>query len=231
MWENGGSNGECAMKSATWFGLAVAAAVLAGGAARGESVDQGVARGVAIEAVEQFFPGESWVAVDGVEIRDGEGGRAAWGFVFALEGSAQMFQFPEVALKGALAAGVDGTDGESELYASTATVVTGGKDTDSLVFRTFRGLADWYQEGLKSGWKGEVVRVGPGDIRWAAEAPSGARGAGKGAAVRKAAAAWKATVAEEREGWSAERRDAEAEAQAEAEAAAKARWAAVRPSE
>lgn len=206
------------MKKATWFGLA-AAAVLGTGIARGEDVGREIAQLVAENQVAVFFPEEGWRVADGVEVKDGEGGTAAWAFVFANEG------FGGEDVRGRVAAGEDGSDGESDLYAGTATVVTGGRDTDSLVFRIFRGLADWYQEGARGGWKGEAVRVGPGDIRWAPDAPAGAKGPGKGAAVRRAAAARKAAEGEEREGWNAERREAEAEAQAEAEAAAKARWA------
>lgn len=208
--------------------MAVAATVAMAGTAGAEVVDGKLAEAVAAQAVSQFFPGEEWALADGVEVKDGEGERAAWAFVCALQGSGYE---DREALGAAVAAGEDGMDGESDLYASTATVVTGAKDTDSLVFRTFRGLAEWYQEGARGGWKGEAVQVGPGDIRWAPEAPAGARGPGKGAVVRKAAAARKAAVAEERASWDAERRDAEEEAEEEAAAAAKARWAAARPSE
>lgn len=205
--------------------MAVAATVAMAGTAGAEVVDGKLAEAVAAQAVSQFFPGEEWTLADGVEVKDGEGERAAWAFVCALQGSGYE---DREAVGAAVAAGEDGTDGESELYANTATVVTGAKDTDSLVFRTFRGLAEWYQEGARGGWKGEAVQVGPGDIRWAPDAPTGARAAGKGAAVRKLAKARTAAAEEERDGWDAERRDAEAEAQAEAEAAAKARWSAAR---
>jgi hypothetical protein len=102
--------------------------------------------------------------------------------------------------------------------------VTGANDTDSLYFRHFRGLADWYQEGTKDGWRGEAVRLGAGDIRYAAPAPAGARGGGKLAALKKAAAARKAAVAAEREALPKDLQEAAAEADAEAAAAAKARW-------
>lgn len=124
------------------------ALMLAGGA-MGAQIGQDVAQAVAAEGVEKAFPGEGWVPADAVAVRDGEGGVAAWGFVFALEGS----RYAEAgAVRAAVADGEVGDDGESELYGSTATIVTGGNDTDSLVFRHFRGLADWYQEGTKDGW-------------------------------------------------------------------------------
>ena len=145
------------------------ALMLAGGA-MGAQIGQDVAQAVAAEGVEKAFPGEGWVPADAVAVRDGEGGVAAWGFVFALEGSAYA---EEGAVRAAVAAGEAGDDGESELYGSTATIVTGGNDTDSLVFRHFRGLAGWYQEGTKDGWRGEAVRLGAGDIRYAAPAPAG----------------------------------------------------------
>ena len=88
------------------------------------------------------------MVADGVEIGDGDGGTAAWGFVFALEGSGYA---EEGAVRAAAAAGKRGDDGESDLYVETATVVTGGNDTDNLVFRTFRGLADWYQDWAAAG--------------------------------------------------------------------------------
>lgn len=198
------------------------ALMLAGGA-MGAQIGQDVAQAVAAEGVEKAFPGEGWVPADAVAVRDGEGGVAAWGFVFALDGSA----YAEAgAVRAAVANGEVGDDGESELYASTATIVTGGNDTDSLVFRHFRGLADWYQEGTKDGWRGEAVRLGAGDIRYAAPAPAGARGGGKLAALRKAAAVRKAAAAEEREALPDDLKKLSEEADAEAAAAAKARWGA-----
>lgn len=191
--------------------------VLGGGLAWGAAVDAEIAEKVARDQVARFFPGEEWTVLDRVDVKGGEGETAAWGVVFAngeFQGS--------VAER--LAAGEDGMDGESGLYVETATVVTGGQDTDSLVFRTFRGLADWYQEGTKDGWRGEAVRVGAGDIRYAAPAPAGARGGGKLAALKKAAAARKAAVAAEREALPKDLQEAAAEADAEAAAAAKARW-------
>lgn len=198
------------------------ALMLAGGA-MGAQIGQDVAQAVAAEGVEKAFPGEGWVPADAVAVRDGEGGVAAWGFVFALDGSAYA---EEGAVRAAVADGECGDDGESELYASTATIVTGGHDTDSLVFRHFRGLADWYQEGTMDGWRGEAVRLGAGDIRYAAPAPAGARGGGKLAALRKAAGARKAAAAEEREALPDDLKKLAEEADAEAAAAAKARWGA-----
>lgn len=209
------------MKAAKWFGLA-AAVVIGAGAAGASEVGQDVAQVVAGEQVETFFPGEGWVVADCVEVGDGEGGTAAWGFVFALEGSPLA---EAGAVRAAAAAGERGDDGESDLYAETATVVTGGQDTDSLVFRTFRGLADWYQDWAAAGGAGEVIRVGSGDIRFAASGPAGARGGGKIAAVRKAVAARKAQQAEERESLPDDLKALAAEGEAEAAAAAKGRWA------
>ena len=203
------------------FAVSVMGAALACGAARGAQIGQDVAQSVAAEGVEKVFPGEGWVPADAVAVSDGEGGVAAWGFVFALEGSAYA---AEGAVRAAVADGEAGDDGESELYVSTATIVTGANDTDSLYFRHFRGLADWYQEGTKDGWRGEAVRLGAGDIRYAAPAPAGARGGGKLAALKKAAAARKAAVAAEREALPKDLQEAAAEADAEAAAAAKARW-------
>ena len=203
--------------------LALVGAVLACGVAWGAQIGQDVAQAVAAEGVEKAFPGEGWVPADAVAVRDGEGGVAAWGFVFALDGSA----YAEAgAVRAAVANGEVGDDGESELYASTATIVTGGNDTDSLVFRHFRGLADWYQEGTKDGWRGEAVRLGAGDIRYAAPAPAGARGGGKLAALKKAAAARKAAAEAEREVLPDDLKKLSEEADAEAAAAAKARWGA-----
>ena len=122
--------------------------MLAGGA-MGVQIEQDVAQSVAAEGVEAVFPGEGWVPADAVAVSDGDGGVAAWGFVFALEGSAYA---GEGAVRSAVEAGESGDDGESDLYVSTATIVTGANDTDSLYFRHFRGLADWYQEGAKDGW-------------------------------------------------------------------------------
>lgn len=203
--------------------MAVAATVAMAGTAGAEVVDGKLAEAVAAQAVSQFFPGEEWALADGVEVKDGEGERAAWAFVCALQGSGYE---DREAVGAAVAAGEDGTDGESELYAHTATVVTGAKDTDSLVFRTFRGLAEWYQEGARGGWKGEAVQVGPGDIRWAPDAPAGARAAGKGATVRKAAAARKARQMADREALPDDLKTLSDEADAEAAEAAKARWGA-----
>lgn len=198
------------------------ALMLADGA-MGAQIGQDVAQSVAAEGVEKAFPGEGWVPADAVAVRDGEGGVAAWGFVFALDGSA----YAEAgAVRAAVANGEVGDDGESELYASTATIVTGGNDTDSLVFRHFRGLADWYQEGVKDGWRGEAVRLGAGDIRYAASAPAGSRGGGKLAALKKAAAARKAAAEAEREVLPDDLKKLSEEADAEAAAAAKARWGA-----
>ncbi|MBQ9345467.1 MAG: hypothetical protein IJT88_09670 [Kiritimatiellae bacterium] len=209
-------------KTMTWA-MACVVATLACGAAWGAPVGQEVAQRVAEEGVETVFPGEGWVPADAVAVRDGEGGVAAWGFVFALEGSAYA---EEGAVRVAVADGEAGDDGESELYVSTATIVTGANDTDSLVFRHFRGLADWYQEGTLDGWRGEAVRLGAGDIRYGAGAPAGARGPGKAAALKKAAAARKAAVAAERDALPEYLQKAADEADADAAAAAKARWGA-----
>ena len=201
----------------------VAAAALAG-AAQGAAVDAAVAERVAVAQMEKVFPGEAWVKADCVRVEDGEGGAAAWGFVFALEGSPYA---AEGAVRAALAAGECGDDGESELYASTATLVTGANDTDSLVFRQFRGLAGWYAELVANeakGGSGAAVRLGPGDIRYAAAAPAGARGAGKLGALKKAAAQRKAARAAAAESLPDELKAAAAEADAEAAAVAKARW-------
>lgn len=205
------------------FVAGVAGAVLACGVASGAQIGKDVAQSVAAEGVEAVFPGEGWGPADAVAVTDGEGGVAAWAFVFALEGSAYA---GEGAVRAAVAAGEIGDDGESELYVSTATIVTGANDTDSLYFRHFRGLADWYQEGAKDGWRGEAVRLGAGDIRYAAPAPAGARGGGKLASLKKAAAARKAAAAAEREALPDDLKKLADEADAEAAAAAKARWGA-----
>lgn len=203
------------------FAVSVMGAVLACGAAWGMQIEKDVAQSVAAEGVEKVFPGEGWVPADAVAVSDGVGGVAAWAFVFALDGSAYA---EEGAVRAAVANGEVGDDGESDLYVSTATIVTGANDTDSLYFRHFRGLADWYQEGAKDGWRGEAVRLGAGDIRYAAPAPAGARGGGKLAALKKAAEARKAALAAEREALPRDLQEAAAEADAEAAAAAKARW-------
>ena len=199
------------------------ALMLAGGVAMGAQIEKDVAQSVAADGVEAVFPGEGWVPADAIAVSDGEGGVAAWAFVFALDGSAYA---EEGAVRAAVAGGECGDDGESDLYVSTATIVTGANDTDSLYFRHFRGLADWYQEGAKDGWKGEAVRLGAGDIRYAAAAPAGARGGGKLAALKKAAAARKAAAAAEREALPDDLKKLAEQADAESDAAAKARWGA-----
>jgi hypothetical protein len=203
--------------------VGIAGAVLACAAAMGAQIEKDVAQSVAVEGVEAVFPGEGWVPADAVAVADGMGGVAAWGFVFALEGSAYA---EEGAVRAAVAGGEIGDDGESELYVSTATIVTGANDTDSLYFRNFRGLADWYQEGTRDGWKGEAVRLGAGDIRYAAPAPAGARGGGKLAALKKAAASRKAAAAAEREALPDDLKKLAEQAAAESDAAARARWGA-----
>lgn len=170
-----------------------------------------------------FFPGEDWVVADCVEIGGGEGEMAAWGFVFALADSPYA---AEGAVRAAVAAGERGDDGESDLYIETATVVTGGQDTDSLVFRAFRGLAGWYQEWATANGNGEVVRLGAGDIQFAAAAPAGARGPGKAAALRRTAKTRAEAKAAERESLPDDVKALEDQARAEADAAAKGRWAA-----
>ena len=157
----------CSLK---WLAAGIAGMVAVCATAFGGAVEQQVALSVAQDVVAKDFPGENWVKADAVSVSDGLGGIAAWAFVFALDGSAYA---EEGAVRAAVAAGECGDDGESDLYVSTATIVTGANDTDSLLFRHFRGLADWYQEGAKDGWKGEAVRLGAGDIRYAAPAPSG----------------------------------------------------------
>lgn len=219
--------GKAAQMRKSWLRMlavaGIAGLVYGTDAAWAEGVGQDVAQAVAVEGVEKAFPGEGWVPADAIAVRDGEGGVAAWGFVFALEGSA----YAEAgAVRAAVVDGECGNDGESELYASTATIVTGANDTDSLVFRHFRGLADWYQEGTLDGWRGEAVRLGAGDIRYAAPAPAGARGGGKLAALRKAAEERKAAAAAERDALPDYLQKAADEADADAAAAAKARWGA-----
>lgn len=203
--------------------MCAALAALAG-TAWGAAVEAGVAESVAKTQVALAFPGEEWVTADCVRVEDGEGGAAAWGFVFALADSRYA---AEGAVRAALAAGECGDDGESELYVSTATLVTGANDTDSLLFREFRGLAGWYAElaaNEAKGGSGAAVWLGPGDIRYAPAAPAGARAPGKLGALKKAAAARKAARAAADEELPDELKAAAAEAQAEAQAAAKARW-------
>jgi hypothetical protein len=118
---------------------------------------------------------------------------------------------------------------------STATVVTGARDTDSLVLRHFRGLPDWWQESVRSG--GGAMMLGAGDIRWvgpSAKAGAATRGgkavAARGAAARKAAksaAAERAARREaQREALPAEWRAKAAEGEADAQAAHRGAWAA-----
>ncbi|MBQ7252831.1 MAG: hypothetical protein IJS32_09570, partial [Kiritimatiellae bacterium] len=159
--------------------------LLAAAAASAAPVGMSVARAVAEEQVAAFFPGEAWRLADEVAAVDGDGNAAAYAFVFALSGGAYA---ADGAVRAAVAAGELGDDGESALYAETATVVTGANDTDSLVFRTFRGLADWYRQ-LAAGGAGEAVFLGAGDIRFAPAAGVSAKSAGgtakAGAAVRR----------------------------------------------
>jgi len=212
------------MKTAMQFcWMAAAMAVLAAGTARAEPIDAAVARAVAAEQVAAFFPGESWTPVDQVAAVDGEGTPAAWAVVFALADGAYA---ADGAVRAAVQAGETGDDGESALYAETATVVTGANDTDSLVFRTFRGLADWYQAFAASGGAGELVRLGAGDIRFAASAGTAARGRSRPSALRREAQARAAARTAERESLSGEMKALADEAEAEAAAAAKARWGA-----
>jgi hypothetical protein len=198
-------------------------AVLLAAAAHGAAVSADVARTVAEEQVASFFPGEAWTVSDCVQAVDGDGAPAAWAVVFALSDGAYA---ADGAVRAAVQAGETGDDGESTLYAETATVVTGANDTDSLVFRTFRGLADWYQAFAASGGAGELVRLGAGDIRF--EAPSAATRGGKGrvSSLRKAAKARAAARAAEKEALPDELKALSGEAEAEAAAAAKARWGA-----
>lgn len=204
----------------------IAGLALACGTVWGDQVEQRVAESVAAEQVDAFFPGEGWTLADTVAVQDGAGGVAAWAFVFALSDSGYA---AEGAVRAALAAGESGDDGESDLYVSTATIVTGGNDTDSMFFRNFRGLADWYVQlaaNEASGGTGAAVRLGPGDIRYAAAAPAGARGPGKLAALKKAAAARKAAAAAERASLPDDLKRLAEEADAESDAAARARWGA-----
>jgi len=197
-------------------------ALLLAASALADPVDPALAEAVASRQVASFFPGEAWVAVDCVEAVDADGAADAWAVVFALEGSG--FESPD-ALQAAVLAGADGTDGESGLYAATATVVTGADDTDSLVFRTFRGLADWYQLRAASGGEGDVVRLGAGDIRFApSSAAASRRGAPTAKALKKTASARAAKRAAEKEALPDELRELAETADEEAHAAAKARW-------
>lgn len=220
--------GKAAQMKKSWLRMlavaGIAGLVYGTDTAWAEGVEQDVAQMVAEEQIASFFPGEEWVVADCVEIGGGEGETAAWGFVFALADSAYA---ADGAVRAAVTDGERGDDGESELYIDTATVVTGGQDTDSLVFRTFRGLSGWYQDWAAAGGAGEVVRVGSGDIRFAATALAGTRGGGKISAVRKAAKAQKARQAAEREALPDDLKALADQAAAESAAAAKGRWSAV----
>lgn len=199
-------------------------ALLAAAAAFAAPVDEAVARAVAEERVSAFFPGENWRAVDRIAAVDGDGAPAAWAFVFALADGAYA---ADGAVRAAVRAGEDGSDGESALYAGTATVVTGANDTDSLVFRTFRGLADWYQAFAAADGAGELVRLGAGDIRFASSSGAAARSAaGKASSLRKTAKARAAARAAERQSLPGDLRALAEEAETEAAAAARARWSA-----
>jgi hypothetical protein len=202
-------------------------ALLAAAAASAAPVGMAVARAVAEEQVASFFPGEAWRLADEVAAVDGDGNAAAYGFVFVLSDGSYA---ADGAVRAAVAAGELGDDGESPLYAETATVVTGANDTDSLVFRTFRGLADWYGAWASADGAGTVVRLGAGDIRFAAEGAAASRSLGGRSRAAKAlqaeARSRTAARAAEKEALPEDLKALADEAEAEAAAAAKARWGA-----
>ncbi|MBR6022118.1 MAG: hypothetical protein IK066_06840, partial [Kiritimatiellae bacterium] len=171
-----------------WYKLGVAVAAMAATVAQAsaDAVPEHVAQAVAEDTVARSFPGEDWTCWGRAAVEDAqtEGETAAWAFFFANPGSG--FE-SEDAVRAAILAGADGTDGESDLYASTATVVTGARDTDSLVLRHFRGLPDWWQESVRNGTGGGMM-VGSGDIRWVgARLKAGVQA--KSPAARRAASA------------------------------------------
>lgn len=215
-----------------WTMAAAVCMAAAGPSARAGSVPEAVALAVAQDTVVRSFPGEDWLCWGRAAVEDAQadGETAAWAFFFANPGSG--FD-SETAVREAILAGMDATDGESPLYVATATVVTGARDTDSLVLRHFRGLPDWWQESVRSG--GGAMLLGPGDIRWVG--PSGKTGvatrggkavAARGAAARKAAksaAAERAARHEsQRQALPAEWRAKAAEGEAEAQAAHRGAW-------
>ena len=217
-----------------WAISAAVCMAAAAPSARAEAVPEAVALAVAQDTVMRSFPGEDWLCWGRAPVEDAQsdGETAAWAFFFANPGSG--FE-TEDAVREAILAGADATDGESGLYVSTATVVTGARDTDSLVLRHFRGLPDWWQESVRSG--GGAMMLGAGDIRWvgpSAKAGAATRGgkavAARGAAARKAAKSAAAERASRREAqWAAlpaPWRQKAAEGEAEAQAAHRGAWAA-----
>lgn len=217
-----------------WTMAAVACMAATPPSARADAVPEAVALAVARDTVARSFPGEAWTCWGRAAVEDPatDGETAAWAFFFANPGSG--FD-SESAVRDAILAGADATDGESPLYSSTATVVTGARDTDSLVLRHFRGLPDWWQETVRSG--GSAMSVGPGDIRWvgpSAKAGAATLGgkpvAARAASARRAAKADAASrAAREEASWSAyppSWREKAAEGEAEARAARRAAWAA-----
>ena len=215
------------------FGVAVAAMAATMAGAGAEPIPADVAQAVAEDTVARSFPGEEWTCWGQAVVEDAqtEGETAAWAFFFANPGSG--FETEE-AVREAILDGADGTDGESGLYSSTATVVTGARDTDSLVLRHFRGLPDWWQESVRTGIGGGMM-VGPGDIRWVG-APLKAGVQAKSVAARRAASARQkarslgaeraARRAEQFADWPPEWQAKAEEAEAEAQEARKGAWAA-----
>jgi hypothetical protein len=202
--------------------LTAVLAMAAAGAAWGELVDVEVARGVAQEQVERSFPGEAWVCWGDAEVESAAEGIAARAFFFGLAGSGWD---DEEAVRAAVLAGMDGEDGESELYANTATVLTGANDTDSLVLRHFRGVPGWWMETVRSG--GTAMMLNAGDVRRVTSvAPRG--GSSPKAKLKAIRAARDAEAAARMESLPSAWREKAAEAEAEAAEAHRGAWAAAK---
>lgn len=204
--------------------IGILAAAGMAGVCIGAEVDAETARGVAQEQVEKSFPGEEWVCWGATEVESAaaEGGRAAWAFFFGVRGSGWE---DEDTARAAVLEGMDGEDGESELYVNTATVLTGANDTDSLVYRHFRGVPGWWMETVRSG--GTAMMLNAGDVRRVTSvAPRG--GSSPKAKLKAVRAARDAEAAARLESLPETWREKAAEAAAEAAEAHRGAWAAAK---
>lgn len=215
--------------------LGVIGGLCGGMLAQAEVIDVDVAQSVAEEQVARSFPDETWVCVDRADVDNVDGATASYAFFFAVAGSA--WTTPD-ALQTAVLAGEPFDDGESPLYANTATILTGANDTDSLVFRHFRGLPAWWAENLRAeagGLEASTVMMSPGDFRPVQTTPAaqkrGIRGwfknrqdTSKWTALKEEKAARKARRAEQEASMDENWQKQAQEGQKEAENAKKSRW-------
>ncbi len=105
-------------------------------------IDPAIAQSVAIGQVQLSYPAFAWRLLDRVDLVDADKEPTAYAFLFAkADGDFQSM----ADVQSHIAAAQPGwPDDDRFAFAQIATIITGARDTDALIFRHFRGIPEFY---------------------------------------------------------------------------------------